>query len=84
MRVYREDRCILCKKLQSHDIHRGVDRGPTFWEKLLHLAWPRWIHQPKSDAHAFKSDAEFKRAEAEAAAIQRKIIKLKNRRRRAS
>ena len=56
MKVYRPTRCALCQRMLSHPIH-NVSAPPSWWRRLLHLMWPRWMWGYPDGGHLFVSKA---------------------------
>jgi hypothetical protein len=52
MKTYREGRCALCGKVRGHPVH-DVPPPLRWWQRVLQLPWPSFIHGVVQGAHRF-------------------------------
>ncbi len=90
-RAFNADRCITCGKRRDHRNHEW--RYPAPWGRRLlalivtivgriaHLAWPRWIWDPRTDIHAFAAPSRS-REQFDKSQHQMRVIKNRHKRRK--
>jgi len=72
--LWDADRCAICKKVRSHPIHDA--RPPLrWWERVLRLMWPTFIHGEAAGAHLFSDASVRVEMSNQMAALKRRIQK---------
>ena len=75
-RLWSADRCALCGKVRGHPIHDA--RPPMrWWERLVRLAWPTFIHGEVAGAHLFSDASVRVEMSNQMAVLRRRIQKMR-------
>lgn len=78
-KVWRPDRCAVCKKPRQHINHLRHNPRPSLLGRLVRLAWPRWLWGEPKHVHDFVDDTP----RAEAARVMHQLRERLRRNRRA-
>lgn len=71
-------RLCICGRPGHSPVHH-VPPPPAWWQRLLSLAWPRWVWGHTSDVHEFVDRAEFGATRAQLRRVRKSIEREKRR-----